>query len=70
MSTHPLIALATAGQSGDRYVDGKCPGTCPNYQRMSGYIVEYQAEVKTLKTKVKALQDLVTVYADAVHGEE
>lgn len=40
----------------DRYIDGTCPMTCPNYKVLSESIAEYQRIEKTLEAKVAALE--------------
>lgn len=42
--------------SDDRYINGTCPMTCPNFKRQSESIAEYQRIEKTLQATITELR--------------
>ena len=54
---------------GDRYIDGKCPSTCPNYKRQSEYIAEYRRIIAELEAKVEELDNFFESYGSRMSDE-
>jgi len=53
----------------DRYIDGKCPTTCPNYKRQSEYIADYQRIIAELEARVEKLDNFFESYGSQISDE-